>query len=173
MFELSALRVMSLLNYDAKTGAFTWRVSRGRNAKAGDVAGCPNEWGHIRIKIDGRLYMAHQLAWLLMTGTWPQHQIDHRDTNPENNAWLNLRAATSGQNMCNIGLRKDNKVGLKGVCWNNWNGKFSATIRSAGKQRHLGYFVDPVEAHEVYCLAAEMLHGEFANLGHSAPHLSQ
>lgn len=163
--KIGVERLRALLDYDMETGVFTWKVSRGGKVKAGDIAGCPNEWGHVRIKIDGRLHMAHQIAWFYVTGKFPTHQIDHRDTNAGNNAWLNLRPATGSQNMCNIGLRKDNKTGLKGVCWNAWTQKYSATIRYGGKQRHLGYFDNPDEAHEFYCLAADLLHGEFANHG--------
>lgn len=164
MYALTAAYVRSMLLYDPRTGIFRHKYPRFR-VRAGEVAGSPNEWGHIRIKLDGKLYMAHRLAWIYMTGEEPPCQIDHRDTNPANNAWLNLRLATGSQNMCNIGMRKDNKTGFKGVSWHPKKRRFSAGIRYQGRKRHLGYFDDPSEAYELYCLAADMLHGEFANHG--------
>jgi hypothetical protein len=164
MFSLTAQRVRDLLAYDPITGVFVWRVARGP-VQAGTIAGSPNEWGHIRIKIDGHLYMAHQVAWLLMTGAWPSHQIDHRDTNPANNAWKNLRPATGSQNMANIGLRRDNKTGFKGVHQRPGQITFSASLRKNCKTIHLGTFKTAEEAHKAYCKAASEIHGEFANTG--------
>ena len=39
--KLSHERLISLLNYDAATGVFTWRRGRGPRAPAGRVAGAP------------------------------------------------------------------------------------------------------------------------------------
>lgn len=65
----TAARVRELLDYDAATETFTWKVSRG-NCKAGSVAGSPDIEGNIQIRIDRRLYMAKQLALVHISGVW-------------------------------------------------------------------------------------------------------
>lgn len=87
---------------------------------------------------------------------------DHRDRNKLNNQRRNLRAATVSQNVQNAGLRSDNRAGFKGVTWRPDNGKWQAQLNIGGRNRHLGYFDDPVLAHEFRCLAADMCHGEFS-----------
>ena len=94
------------------------------------------------------------------------HDVDHRNLNKLDNQRGNLRAATRSQNMANVGLTKGNTSGLKGVSWASHANKWRARIRVHGKPyKHLGYFDSPAEAHEVYCLAADLLHGEFAHHG--------
>lgn len=38
-----------------------------------------------------------------MTGKWPKEEIDHKDRDPSNDRWCNLREATSSQNKYNRG----------------------------------------------------------------------
>jgi hypothetical protein len=44
----------------------------------------------VRIKLDNRMYCAHHLAVLWMTGKWPNGAVKHLDGNHENLAWSNL-----------------------------------------------------------------------------------
>lgn len=92
--------------------------------------------------------------------------VDHEDRNTLNNRRVNLRVCTNSQNLMNRGANANSKSGLKGVTFCKATGRWRATINTASsKQKHLGYFDNPKEAHEVYCLAADLLHGEFANHG--------
>ena len=43
--------------------------------KIGDIAGCLNPKGYLKIKINYNQYFAHRLAFLYMTGEWPKEQI--------------------------------------------------------------------------------------------------
>jgi HNH endonuclease len=45
---------------------------------------------HLQIKIDGEFYPAEELAWLIMTGAWPENAVLHHDGQTLNNAWNNL-----------------------------------------------------------------------------------
>lgn len=158
--DLSADYVRSLLRYEPETGRFFWIVSR-PNRKAGSEAGCIRD-GYVGIKINGRRYLAHRLAWLVMTGVWPEDEIDHRDLNRANNRWANLRPATHGQNQSNCRAYRHNSTGLKGAYPAPHNPfKFVSAIRKDGKRLHLGTFDTAREAHQAYAKAAQELHGEF------------
>src|SRR5215467_8628570 len=104
MGEIDATRVREVLDYDFETGRFTWRVKRTR-VTVGDLAGCLDA-GRYKIRISGRNYWAHRLAFLWMTGEWPQGEVDHKNGNPTDNRWSNLRDATRPQNQHNRGVRK-------------------------------------------------------------------
>lgn len=91
--------------------------------------------------------------------------VDHIDGNPLNNRRSNLRICTYFQNNCNKGKQPTNTSGYKGVYFHKQMKKWQAQIMVKGRNIYLGLFESAEEAHEVYCLAAVMLHGEFANLG--------
>jgi hypothetical protein len=139
-------RLDELLAYHLAAGYFTWRVSRGGTARAGTVAGGPDASGHIRIRIDGRLYSAHRLAFLTMTGRWPENDVDHIDGNPADNRWCNLRPATHAENARNQRTRTDNTSGVPGVGWHAASGKWQARIKVNGRFIHLGLFVELEDA---------------------------
>lgn len=160
----TAERLRELLDYNEETGAFRWKVSRGGKLK-GSVAGCPHPDGGVYIGVDGIVYYAHHLAWTMKTGCWPTKEIDHRDVDRANNAWLNLREATPTQNQANRRVRADSETKLKGVyrykaC--QLERPFEAYIRINGKRVHLGYHPTPEKAHAAYVAAAEKVFGEFA-----------
>lgn len=149
----------SILNYDPETGLFTWLVQKGKRVKIGQKAGIISE-GYIKIKIDGKKYFAHRLAWLYMTGEWPKDEIDHKNTIRGDNRWENLREATSQQNSFNISIRVNNKSGFKGVYKYKHYG-YRAAINFNGKITMLGLFATAKEAHEAYVKAAKEIFGEF------------
>jgi hypothetical protein len=74
--------------------------------------------------------------------------IDHEDQDRLNNQRFNLRAATRGQNNVNSDVRKDNKLGVKGVyfCEN----RYVARISVEGINHQLGRFLTLKEADEAY-----------------------
>jgi hypothetical protein len=155
--SLTADRLRKLILYKPVTGAFYWRVSRG-SLKSGWPAGCIDKRGKIRIRIDGVVYFASRLAWLYMTGEWPRGEVDHKDVNPSNNEWGNLRDATRQQNQANT--KPWGKTGLKGVY--RIGDKFLASIRHSGRLRRLGRFSTAVEAAVAYEDAAKSAFGDFA-----------
>lgn len=156
---LTQAELKKWLNYDPLTGVFTW-AKPSHNRIVGAVAGSLN-LGYIRIKLNYKSYKAHRLAWLFMTGEFPQQKIDHKDTDKANNIWLNLREATTKQNMQNTGIPKNNTSGYKGVAWNSNANKFKVTIQVDGKAKHLGYFSDPKEGSIVYQKVAKATRGEY------------
>jgi hypothetical protein len=154
--NLTAERVRELLDYDPLTGVFHWKVSPAQSIRVGDVAGSFLSTGYRRIVIDSIQYQAHRIAWLHYYGRWPQAELDHINRIKEDNRITNLREATRSQNAANFPLRRDNKLGIRGVCLSR--GKYVAQIRC----KHLGCFVTAEEASATYQKAARELFGEFA-----------
>lgn len=99
-----------------------------------------------------------------MTGKWPKRFVDHENTVPGDNRWVNLREATRSQNVMNSKKRCDGLVPLKGVCFYAHSGRYGAKIRLNGKQHYLGCRDTPEEAHALYADAAKRLFGEFARM---------
>lgn len=154
--------VIGRLAYEPGTGEFTWLVCGMYQRPAGSRAGSFNRHGRLYIQIGPRKYTATHLAWLIMTGAWPTKLIDHRDRNPRNNAWVNLREVTESGNSQNRSMGKNNTSGIKGVYWHKATGKWQASIR-AGTQRSLGLYDTKEEAAEAYAAAAQLLHGDCAS----------
>jgi len=90
-------------------------------------------------------------------------QIDHIDGNSLNNQKENLRACNKSQNAANqISRRGTSKY--KGVCWCKRNNKWLAKITVNYKCKHLGYFINEIDAASAYDHAALEYFGEFASL---------
>ena len=160
---LSADRLRKLLHYDPETGVFVRVVAgRGRSSRVGDVAGTRRADGYLRLCVGGNVYRSHRLAWLYMTGAWPENEVDHINNDPSDNRWSNLRAATRSQNEANKRARLGKEIGLKGVYFHKQTQKWRARIEICGKRESLGYFDCPAAAHLAYVIAAEMHFGEFA-----------
>jgi hypothetical protein len=158
---LTAERLREVLEYDPGTGRFTWRI-RHRRIGVGAEAGSIDRRGYVRIRIGGKRYAAHRLAWLYVHAAWPSDQIDHIDGNPRNNRLANLRVATNSQNQGNSRRRRHSASGFKGAYYHKPSGRWRAAIRKDGVRIQLGRFDTPEEAHAAYCKAAAALHGEFA-----------
>lgn len=146
------------LAYDAKTGAFTWRVAPAPRFAVGSRAGSLNSNGYVVIRCAGRLYHAHRIAWLFSYGFWPDGDIDHINGNPADNRLNNLRDVSRSVNQQNLRrARRDNATGLLGV--KRARNRFEARINVGGRYVHLGTFDSPHAAHAAY-LAAKRQHHE-------------
>ena len=91
-------------------------------------------------------------------------EVDHIDRNRLNNQRSNLRLATSSQNKCNRGARKDNTSGYKGVSWHKQRNKWTARIKAGDIYKSLGLFETKKDAAIAYNQAAIIYQGEFAFL---------
>ena len=157
-------RLKELFNYDPKTGSLTRLISPSNCVQVGDIAGSDKGSGYLQIKIGGRSYMAHRLAWLYVHGKWPLDQIDHINHARGDNRIANLREVSHAENQKNTSMIKNNTSGIMGVRWNKSVNKWRACIKSDGRQIHLGYFDNFSDA----CCArksAELKHGFHENHG--------
>ena len=156
---LSATRLRKLVKYNPATGVFRWRVGMG-GGFSGAVAGCIRRSNGYRvICIDGKLHQANRLAWLYMTGKWPRLEINCINRNTSDSRWANLRQMTPSQRRAFA--HHKNKLGARGVSIGKV-GKFIATIKVAGKKKHLGAFDTVKEASAAYARAAKDAFGQFA-----------
>ena len=147
------------LHYDPITGIFKWIKSPARCAKVGAVAGSLSGDKYWQIRLLGRNHKAHRLAWLFMTGEYPEMVIDHRDRNRSNNIFTNLRAADFSQNSSNAINNRETATNIRGVCL--IKGRYEARIRHKGVYHYLGSFDTAEIAKAAYEEAAEELHGEY------------
>lgn len=155
--NLTAARARELLSYDQDTGALSWRVSVGTRARPGCKAGWVMSLGYVQVKIDGGVYYAHRVIWLMQTGEWPANHVDHKNGVRKDNRWCNLRDVTCSVNSQNQRhARADSKTGMFGVTVSKR--RFRARIKLNGERFDLGSFPTQEAAHEAYLAAKRTLH---------------
>jgi len=148
------------LIYNKETGQFFWKK------EAGTITG----HGYRYIRVNGKMMLAHRMAWLMAYGEDPGEKlIDHINGNRLDNRIENLRLATFSQNGANAKRHSRNTSGLKGASKvlkrGKWTGRWQSSITVRNKQFNLGYFDTKEEAHVAYLAAAKEHHGEFASDG--------
>ena len=160
---LTQERLKEILHYCPEIGAFTWLKSMGR-CRAGGFAGCKDLHGYIMVGIDKKLYAAHRLAFLYMTGSLPKDHTDHINQVRHDNRWKNIREVTQAGNNKNKSVRKDNKSGFNGVYWCKHLNKWVSQIGIDGKIISLGNFMEKSDAIEAR-KAANIKYGFHTNHG--------
>jgi hypothetical protein len=156
--DISQERVRALFCYDPFTGILTRRVSVSQNAKAGDMAGSLTARGYRSVRVDGRQYLEHRIAWLYMTGAWPDY-IDHMNGIKNDNRLINLRNCSIAVNTQNQRMpKKKNKSGYLGVSFHKAWRKWRAQIRINGSKVSLGGFDTPQLASIAYIEAKRKFH---------------
>ncbi len=166
--QLTQTEVRRLLCYNPLSGNFMWRINISNKIKSESLAGCVQKdssgklwWS---IKIYGHRNRAHRLAFLYMRGYWPNNQIDHKDNDPLNNKWLNLRECTGSQNCANRGASKTNKLGIRGITRTS-SGKYIVQVYKDRKRVFKDRFDTLEDAKNTYKIMSRKYHGEFAFQG--------
>jgi hypothetical protein len=140
---VDAVDVRNFLDYSPSDGLLTWKISKGA-AKVGRVAGClaRNARGYswLQVRISGRLYAAHRLAWMHYYGQNPDGEIDHVNQNATDNRIDNLRVVTHAENARNQPMKRTNTSGITGVYWESRTAKWRAEVKVDGKKSRLGRF---------------------------------
>ena len=158
------------LNYNPETGVITWKERPEKHFKTvsafkmwntrycGKSAGSVNGKGYIHMPINGKSFSAHRLAWMYVYGQLPSKHIDHIDENKLNNKISNLRDTSREVNQQNISQpRINNKTGFRGV-YKRKNGKYTASISFDSKNKWIGDFDTPQQAHAAYLEAKKIHH---------------
>lgn len=144
-------KLKELLDYDPETGLFSQKTPSRITTKAWTTTGK----GYIRIRIYGKQYRAHRLAWLYVNGYWPSNYIDHINGIRSDNRISNLRDVTNRQNHQNRKIHIDGK--LVGTYFNKKINKWQAFISISGKKKFIGNFNNQTEAHQAYLLECSKL----------------
>lgn len=143
-------RLRELFTYDPTTGVLTWKVTLSNRAPAGTKAGTLHQ-GYGCVKINGRRYLVHRIAWALHYGQWPDGDLDHRDRIRSSNPINNLLLATSSENARNR-LAVNLSSGFRGVTRKR-SGRFQAAISLNNRLKGLGTFETPEDAARAYDMA--------------------
>jgi hypothetical protein len=110
----------------------------------------------------------------------PGVEVDHKrgvwlngdpTTKILDNRRSNLRLATGSQNKHNVGKRRDNTSGWKGVTWHKRAAKWTAQIKLHGQGFNLGYHATREDAASAYDTACAFLHGLKYGRPNSTPDL--
>lgn len=157
-------RLKELFYYNPSFGIFVRIKKTGTKGVIGDIAGYSQPSGYVRIGIDKKIYLAHRLAFLYVTGVMPSRDVDHANRVKTDNSWSNLRDVSASVNLQNQSLNKRSKSGIPGVVMYDNLKKWKVSITVLKSLKHLGYFDDFFEA----CCArksAEVKYGFHPNHG--------
>lgn len=147
--QISYERLIEVLNYDPDTGIFKWKSKINTTTKIGSVAGHKDKLTYITIRIDGKTFKAHRLAWLYVYKVWPEKFIDHINCDPSDNRICNLREISHRGNAINKKVTKYNTSDIIGVHRNGPKNRWVASIRSNKKHICLGSFKKKLDAAKV------------------------
>lgn len=140
-----------------------------RGKEAGSVCGRgskrTSKTNYFTLVINSKRYYLHRLAWIYMTGSWPEKTIDHINGDGLDNRWSNLREADRSQNNSNIALKQNNTSGYKGVSKRNTiKESYRVEIKKGHKYYYVGSYSSAEDAAKAYNEKAKELWGEFAYL---------
>lgn len=136
--NLTCAELQKYLHYNEKTGLFI-RVKKYRKKGTPRVAGYKHSKGYIHLKLNGKNYKAHRLAFLYMTELIPE-QVDHDNGIKHDNRWLNLNPANALINTKNTKLYSNNTSGIPGVLLHIDGIRYRSHIRVNKKLIYLGLF---------------------------------
>ena len=147
--------------FELKNGSLYWRSNR-KAALVGQRAGADHVKGYRQIYYDGKYFLEHQLIWAMKYGYFPK-QLDHINSNKQDNRIENLREATNSQNQKNTKTRITSKSGVKNVKWILHMKKWQVRLRVNKTPKIVGYFDDLELAELVAIEARNKFHGKYSN----------
>lgn len=152
-------KAKNLVKYDGESGRFTWKINN-RHHCVNDDACKQTPKGYLTINILSRVMLAHRVAYMFVHGNIERNmQIDHINGIRDDNRICNLRIVSHAENCQNRRVpAKSNKSGFLGVSCLKGSNKFQARISFKGKQKFLGYFDNPKDAHDEYLKWKRMVH---------------
>lgn len=181
----SAERLREMFDYDASTGNLTWKarpvshfsdgcqsadlICKRINARLSGKLGlhCVDTKGYRHGRIFGHGVRAHRVIFAMVTGSWPQGEIDHVNGVRTDNRFENLRDVSRITNMRNAKLSSRNNSGFVGVHWRKDRRRWQARIHFDGKTHSLGHYCD-IKAAVKSRKAAEVENGFHVNHGRDA-----
>lgn len=77
--------------------------------------GSLDKYGYLILKVKGRQFKAHRIAWLLYYGDFPKSELDHINRNRTDNRIENLRESNREQQIRNRYVPPNKETGVRGV----------------------------------------------------------
>lgn len=156
--------INDLLTYEPSTGLLFWKArplkyfpdvrawkiwnTKYANKQAGNIRKRKDGYSYRQISIFNNSFMAHRVAWAIMTGDQPPDEIDHINMDATDCRWSNLRDGT-GINQRNKTMLKNNTSGFVGVSKHSLcKNRYAAKGFVDGKYHHLGMFDSAESAYE-------------------------
>lgn len=99
MPDITKEEVEKLYTYCPSSGIFT-------DNSTGKAVGSVYQDGYRYMYVNTKRVKAHRLAFLIVEGAFPKHQVDHINRDRGDNRWENLRHATHKENMRNRSITK-------------------------------------------------------------------
>lgn len=136
---------LELFDYDVSSGELRWkdpipakyysspRIANMVNTRwAGKPAANMNKnTGYLQVVFQRKLYQVHRIIWLMLHGSWPAEQIDHKSRVRVENTPSNLKAVSHAENMLN---RSDNTSGHPNIHYRTGKPKpWMVSIKSTKK----------------------------------------
>ena len=95
--EPDSLRLREVLSYDPATGLLRWKLNAGSRAASGQIAGTHTTKGHLVVRVDGHLLLAHRVAWSIHYGVAPAGLLRHGNKNKADNRIENLSITSKAE----------------------------------------------------------------------------
>lgn len=145
--ELTQEELQRELSYNKETGEWRWLKPReGRTMEK--PAGHISKSGRRVICINGLSYTSSRLAFLYVTGSFPNGAIRHKSEDKDDDRWVNLDSIEIKDIHKHRKLDIRNSSGVTGVYFIIATGKWRASITCNGKRIELGVFDEKVHAVE-------------------------
>jgi len=122
--------------------------------------------GYVAAQLDNKKSILMHRYLLDYTG---KDVVDHINGNKLDNRKSNLRIVTRQQNSQNVTVCKNSTSKYIGVCWAKECKKWSCQININGTKKHLGLFVDEIEAAKCRDTATKLYFGEHGKLNFFVP----
>ena len=147
-------------SYDSR-GLFIRLKRSGQTGKVGaEARGHKHSGGYRYLGFQGIQFRLHRLVWQFHYGNCP-NELDHINRNKDDNRLENLRAATLSQNHFNVGLRRDNSSGTKGLRFEQAKKLWHGRVWINGKRVSTGRSKSKAIARQKLLAFQRLHHGEF------------
>lgn len=151
--------------FEYRDGKLYWKINTNKSKHLiGKEAGCKSSGEYGCVNLDSKSYSIHKVIYCMHTGEMPI-VVDHINLVRDDHRIENLRAADHHTNNYNKGVQKNNKLGMKNICWSKQNKKWWVQVRAKGKTVVSKMFDDLELAQLVAYEARDKFHGAFANHG--------